>query len=65
MELKIEVEKRRQTDPEVEYIADPQEALDLLEELRLQAGKFIYEYPARLRRTVEVVPMKPGKSSKD
>ena len=39
-------------------VADPEEALDLVEELRLRAGKFLYDYPARLRRTVEVIRRK-------
>jgi hypothetical protein len=33
----------------------PEDRLDALELLRLQAGKFLYEYPARLSRTIEVV----------
>ena len=33
----------------------PEERLDLVEQLRLRAGEFLYEYPARLRRTVTVV----------
>ena len=33
----------------------PEERLDLVEQLRLESGKFLYEYPARLRRTVTVV----------
>jgi len=28
--------------------------LNHVEELRLQAGKFLYEYPARLRRVITV-----------
>ena len=36
----------------------PEERLDLLEILRLEAGKFLYEYPARLRRTVKVIRKK-------
>ena len=32
----------------------PEERLDLVEQLRLEAGKFLYEYPARLRRVVTV-----------
>ena len=36
----------------------PEERLDVLEQLRLEAGKFLYEYPARLRRTVKVVRAK-------
>ena len=34
----------------------PAERLNMVEELRLSAGKFIYEYPARLRRVF--VPVK-------
>jgi hypothetical protein len=32
----------------------PEERLSLVELLRIEAGKFIYEYPARLRRIVKV-----------
>jgi hypothetical protein len=32
----------------------PEERLDHVELLRIEAGKFIYEYPARLRRIVKV-----------
>jgi hypothetical protein len=32
----------------------PDERLNHVELLRLEAGKFLYEYPARLRRTVKV-----------
>lgn len=33
----------------------PEERLDALEQLRLQSGNFLYEYPARLSRIIEVV----------
>jgi hypothetical protein len=33
----------------------PEDRLDALEQLRLQSGKFLYEYPARLSRVIEVV----------
>lgn len=36
----------------------PEKRLDILEQLRLEAGKFLYEYPARLRRTVKVARAK-------
>lgn len=36
------------------YIQDPEKALDLLERLRVESGKFLYEYPARFRRVIEV-----------
>jgi hypothetical protein len=42
-------------DPRKEYRKmSPEERLDLVEILRLEAGKFLYEYPARLRRVVEI-----------
>ncbi len=31
-----------------------EERLDEIERLRLEAGKFLYEYPARLRRVLRV-----------
>lgn len=33
----------------------PAERLDLLEQLRLEAGKFLYDYPSRLQRIITVV----------
>lgn len=32
----------------------PEERLDEVERLRLEAGKFLYEYPVRLRRLLSV-----------
>lgn len=32
----------------------PEERLDEVERLRLEAGKFLYEYPARLRRLLTI-----------
>lgn len=32
----------------------PEYRLDVLEQLRLESGKFLYEYPARLRRVISV-----------
>jgi hypothetical protein len=32
----------------------PEYRLDVLERLRIEAGKFIYEYPARLQRIITV-----------
>ncbi len=37
----------------------PEERLDAVEHFRLQAGKFLYEYPARLRRLLEVIRSTP------
>ena len=58
MEYTVTIEKLHEQTPLDDYVSDPEEALRLLEELRLRAGKFIYDYPARLRRTVEVVRRK-------
>jgi hypothetical protein len=33
----------------------PEERLDMVEILRLEAGKFLYEYPAPLQRVIEVI----------
>ena len=33
----------------------PEESLNTLESIRLESGKFLYEYPARLRRTVTII----------
>lgn len=37
----------------------PEERLDAVEVLRLSAGKFLYEYPSRLRRTITVTRREP------
>jgi hypothetical protein len=33
----------------------PEARLDAVERFRLEAGRFLYEYPTRLRRVLEVV----------
>jgi len=37
----------------------PEERLDAVEVLRLEAGKFLYEYPSRLRRVVAITRRAP------
>ena len=32
----------------------PEDRLDEVERLRIEAGKFLYEYPSRLRRVVKI-----------
>lgn len=32
----------------------PEERLNAVEDLRIQSGKFLYEYPARLRRVIKI-----------
>lgn len=36
----------------------PEERLDLLEKLRLESGKFLYEYPAGFQRIIKVIRRK-------
>ena len=43
-----------QADREAWRACTPEERLDAVEALRLQAGKFLYEYPTRLRRLLTV-----------
>ncbi len=43
----------------------PEERLDEVERLRLEAGKFLYEYPSRLRRSVTVRNKKATPRAKD
>lgn len=38
----------------------PEARLDAVERFRLEAGKFLYEYPARLRRVLEVTRNSPS-----
>ena len=33
----------------------PETRLEMVERLRLKAGKFLYDYPARFQRVIEVV----------
>jgi hypothetical protein len=37
----------------------PDERLDEVERLRIEAGKFLYEYPVRLRRLLSVTRVEP------
>jgi hypothetical protein len=42
------------------HCSTPEERLDLVEKLRIEAGKFLYEYPSRLRRVVTVARRERG-----
>ena len=59
MKMTISVSKlhkdNEQNDKQDYFVADPQKALDILERLRIESGKFIYEYPTRFRRVIEVI----------
>jgi hypothetical protein len=37
----------------------PEERLDAVEILRLEAGKFLYDYPSRLQKVVSITRRKP------
>ena len=37
----------------------PEQRLDAVEVLRIEAGKFLYEYPSRLRRVVAITRRTP------
>jgi hypothetical protein len=41
-------------DREFSRSLSPEERLNQVELLRIEAGKFLYEYPARLRRVIKV-----------
>lgn len=58
MNFSISVEKLHDHSPKSDYVADPERALSIVEELRLEAGRFLYEYPAPFRRVVEVIRRK-------
>ena len=60
MNLTISVRKKNQVQFEDEYIKNPEESLDLVERLRIEAGKFLYEYPTTFRRIVKVIRKKQG-----
>ena len=55
MKLKVTThEEQARYDREYWKNSTPEERLDEVERLRLEAGKFLYEYPARLRRVVKI-----------
>ena len=60
MDFTITVEKLHapHQDNPTDFVSDPEEALSIVEDLRIQSGKFIYEYPARFRRVIEVIRRK-------
>ena len=50
-------EKSQITD---EFNNNPDECLDIVERLRIEAGKFIYDYPTTFRRVVKIIRRKPS-----
>ena len=51
-------EEQRKKDRQYWRSLTPEERLDIVEQLRLEAGKFLYEYPARLQRVITVTRKK-------
>ena len=41
-----------------EYNNNPDECLDIVERLRIEAGKFIYDYPTTFRRVIKIIRRK-------
>jgi hypothetical protein len=60
MKLKVTTH-RQQAEQDRAYWCSrtPEERLDALERLRLEAGRFLYEYPSRLQRTVTIARRTP------
>ena len=59
MELKVKITKlHSQEKADWDIPNNPESRLDIVEQLRLQSGKFLYEYPTRFRRIIKVVRAK-------
>jgi hypothetical protein len=56
--MNITVKRFHSRKPDADIPKTPEKRLELVEQLRLQAGKFLYDYPARFRRVVKVVRAK-------
>ena len=58
MNVTIKIKKKDDRNSDEDFIDNPEESLDLVERLRIEAGKFLYEYPTTFRRIVTVVRKK-------
>lgn len=59
MRFEIKLKKiHEKTDEDDNFISDPEECLDIVERLRLEAGKFLYEYPTPFRSVIKVIRRK-------
>ncbi len=56
--MKIITKKLHEGDKEDDNPKTAEERLDLVEQLKIQSGKFLYEYPAKLRRIISVARTK-------
>ncbi len=55
MDNKIIVKKLHDKSTKEDYVADPEESLSIVELLRIEAGKFLYEYPTTFPRVIKVI----------
>ncbi len=61
MEMTIKItshEEQRKEDRKYWKSLTPEQRLDIVEQLRLESGKFLYEYPAGLQRVIKVIRKK-------
>jgi hypothetical protein len=56
--MNLTVKRLHSKKPDTDIPKTPEKRLELVELLRIQAGKFLYDYPARFRRVVRVVRAK-------
>ena len=59
MNLSITVRKLHEK-PKIDddYNSNPDECLEIVERLRIEAGKFLYDYPTTFRRVVKIIRRK-------
>jgi hypothetical protein len=66
MTIKITThEKLKEEDRKYWKSLSPEERLDIVEQLRIEAGKFLYEYPARFQRIITVTRKADAEELKD
>jgi len=53
--MKIVLKKMHEQNIPEDIPATPEERLDLVEQLRIEAGKFLYDYPTAFRRIITIV----------
>jgi hypothetical protein len=55
---RITVRRLHQDKEPDDFVENHEECLDLVEQLRKEAGKFLYDYPTTFRRIITVVRKK-------
>ena len=56
--MKIVVKKLHETSNDNDIPKSAEKRLDLVEQIRIQSGKFLYEYPTRFRRIIKITRKK-------